>query len=233
MIFGKDSEVTHELFTVIGLNQEFEIPAGSDHHVISTRLGDLPRNGELLSFAPHMHYRGKGFELFVNQAGRKSQLIDVPNYDFNWQHSYQLSKPIPLQDVDAFEFSFVFDNSVENPFNPDANQAVYWGDQTWEEMAVAFFDIARPRNSSPASSPLTAAGSDAPEKAREREARIRQFVDDFFRRFDQDGDGRIYRNELPNSLKHFGFRDFNSRQDGQADEFLDREEVRQAAAAIF
>ncbi len=212
---------------MIGIDQEFQIPPGSDSFQVNNSVRHLPSQGKLLSISPHMHYRGKAFQLFAkNQAGPR-QLLDVPNYDFNWQHSYQLSNPIDLATIDRLDFTVTFDNSDANPFNPDPRRTVTWGDQTWEEMAVAFFDVATPRQTTDAE-PRTRAKD--PLADSRRQEKIKRFVDDFFERFDTNGDGKIFRDELPNSLKHFGFWRFNVARDGVSDDFLDREEIEMAAS---
>ncbi|MCA9017101.1 MAG: redoxin domain-containing protein, partial [Planctomycetaceae bacterium] len=141
LIFGKEEEITHEVFTLIGIDQEFEIPPNTKDFPVSAKVRRIPPQAELLAIAPHMHLRGKSFRLFMKQKEKSEILLDVPHYDFNWQHIYELNQPMQLDDIDSLEFTVKFDNSKENPFNPDPNEYVTWGDQTWEEMAIAFFEV--------------------------------------------------------------------------------------------
>ncbi|MFK7821699.1 MAG: redoxin domain-containing protein [Planctomycetaceae bacterium] len=138
LVFAEEKDVTHECYTLVGIDQEFEIPPDAANHKVRAKVNWLPEHGRLLGITPHMHYRGKGFQLYTDAAAKQT-LLSVPSYDFNWQHTYQLAEPIPLNDVEKLHFDVTFDNSAGNPFNPDPKQWVTWVDQTWEEMAVAFF----------------------------------------------------------------------------------------------
>ncbi len=107
-----------------------------------------------------MHLRGKSFELTSVRKAQSSDetlerevLLRVPQYDFNWQHTYEFAEPIPFREIRSMELTAVFDNSKANPFNPNPNEYVVWGDQTWEEMSVAFLEVARPLHSRRHNSP--------------------------------------------------------------------------------
>ncbi|MGH7223595.1 MAG: alkyl hydroperoxide reductase, partial [Gemmataceae bacterium] len=67
-------------------------------------------------------------------------LLRVPHYDFNWQSSYRLAKPLHLPAGSRIECTAHFDNSEDNPNNPDPKKTVRWGEQTWEEMMIGFVD---------------------------------------------------------------------------------------------
>ena len=69
-------------------------------------------------------------------------LLRVPRYDFNWQLSYALEKPLPLPQGTRIECTAHFDNSPNNPANPDPKSPVVWGDQTWEEMMIGWMWVA-------------------------------------------------------------------------------------------
>jgi hypothetical protein len=74
----------------------------------------------------------------------------VPRYDFNWQMTYQLVEPILLPKGTRIQVTAHFDNSPNNPANPDPKSDVYWGDQSWEEMLAGFMDFAIPVTLNPA-----------------------------------------------------------------------------------
>jgi hypothetical protein len=93
---------------------------------------------EILSLNPHMHSRGKTFTFDLHRGGEPQRLLSVPAYDFNWQHTYELRDPILVQPGDALEVTGVFDNSADNPLNPDPDATVFWGEQTFEEMLIGF-----------------------------------------------------------------------------------------------
>jgi hypothetical protein len=66
----------------------------------------------------------------------------VPHYDFNWQLGYDVAQPIQASPRGrGIRVTAHFDNSVNNKFNPDPNQTVYYGDMTWEEMMFPFFSV--------------------------------------------------------------------------------------------
>ncbi len=108
--------------------------------------GTLPNDATLLSFFPHMHLRGKTFEYNIIRPGQPPQTLLRVNYNFYWQLSYKLAKPLPLKAGTMLQAVAWFDNSRGNPHNPDPNVAVRWGDQTYDEMMVGFFDVAVPAN---------------------------------------------------------------------------------------
>ncbi|WP_417397390.1 redoxin domain-containing protein [Gimesia chilikensis] len=226
LIFGKDEEITHEVFTLIGIDQEFEIPPHASDFPVSAKVRRIPPHAELLAIAPHMHLRGKSFRLFTKQDKKKEILLDVPNYDFNWQHIYELSKPMSLDKVDGLEFTVKFDNSKDNPFNPDPNEYVTWGDQTWEEMAIAFFEVAEPRKQkSQDTKPKPEKKLTKAEAKKQREAELKKELDKraaaFFKRFDKNGDGRVDVEEVPLATQRYGrIRDENG------DGVIQREELR-------
>jgi hypothetical protein len=118
------------------------IPAG-DRQYRASISGTVPQDALLVSMFPHMHLRGAGFEYqIVRSQGRVETLLKVNNYNFYWQLSYQLKKPRPLPAGTTLLFAGYFDNSAGNPRNPDPTAEVTWGEQSWEEMMIGFFDVA-------------------------------------------------------------------------------------------
>ena len=121
---------------------DFAIPAGERDYRV-TVWGTLPNDALLLSMLPHMHLRGKSFEYArIRDDGQPEILLRVPAYDFYWQLSYRLARPLLLKKGTRLECVAVFDNSKRNPRNPDPTVDVRYGQQSWEEMMVGFFDIA-------------------------------------------------------------------------------------------
>lgn len=220
--FANDTDVTDEVFTVIAINQDFEIPPRDAAYDVFAKVRWLPPGGRLLGAAPHMHLRGKSFRLRALRGEQERVLLDVPHYDFNWQHAYQFPQPIVLDEVDELNVTVTFDNSEDNPVNPDPDQRVTWGDQTWEEMAVAFFEVAQPRNQT--SRRRIAETSPIIDPA-ERDRQIENIVSRFFARFDRDRDGIIVEHETPFTIRLFGYWEFDENNDGK----LSRDEIEQAA----
>ena len=219
-----EEDVTHEVSTRVALNHDFEIPPGEESHTVDLRMRWFTRGSTLLGASPHMHLRGRSFRLAAKREDQLKTLLNVPNYDFNWQHLYGFQTPLPLDDVASLEMQITFDNSAENPTNPDPSQFVTWGDQTWQEMAVAFFDVAHPRGER--REVVRHESDEATETTEQREARIADLADDFFAKMDTDGDGVILREEVPESFRLFGFRQFDEDRDGR----LQREEIEEKAA---
>ena len=154
-------------------------------------------------------------------------MINVPRYDFNWQHAYQFSDKRLLDDVKSIHVEVEFDNSEANPFNPDPAAWVMWGDQTFEEMAVAFFDVERPRKTE---SPATAEANQSilPDQLtidslnEQQRKRLDQFVVKYFERFDSNLDGQVVASELPR-IKRFEAKRYDKNDDGSVtpDELTD------------
>lgn len=224
LIFGSDAEITHEVITVMGINQDFEIPPNTPDYVVTGLADRFPQNGELLGMTPHMHLRGQSFEVTLESDSGLERVLEVPHYDFNWQHFYLFENPRSLQDINKIRFSATFDNSVKNPVNPDPQEHVSWGDQTWQEMAVAFFAIAKPRGSDSRSKSIEMERQQL--SAQELQTRTDQFVQNFFAKFDLNRDQKIVREELPIALRTFGFKKFNT----DKDDHLSPEEISKLVA---
>ena len=142
LIFAKQPP-TQRVLTLQLTNHTFIIPPRTDDYRVDVS-GTLPNDATLLSFFPHMHLRGKRFEYnILHPDGIVETLLRV-NYDFHWQLSYRLAQPLFLKAGTRLQAVAWYDNSDENPHNPDPNRAVTWGGQTYEEMMVGFFDVAVP-----------------------------------------------------------------------------------------
>ena len=109
-----------------------------NHEMVATKK--FRKDALLTMVGPHMHYRGydANFKL-VFPDGREQEILNVPNYQFNWQKTYDFKEPIFLPAGTEMVFRARFDNSEMNPFNPDASQDLTWGEQTWQEMFFGFF----------------------------------------------------------------------------------------------
>ncbi len=144
--FCDADSVKYRVATANAMNAFFEIPAGdSNYQVESTRT--YGKDTLLLSVFPHMHLRGKDFHYeLVYPDGRKETILNMPRYDFNWQTSYVFDEPLKLPAGTTMHCTAHFDNSGDNPANPDPTHSVRWGDQTWEEMMIGWFDIAVPKD---------------------------------------------------------------------------------------
>jgi len=226
LIFADAEEVTHEVVTIVGIDQEFEIPPHAPQHQVNFRVNYVPQVGGLLAIIPHMHVRGRSFQVRSGASDDAEILLDVPNYDFNWQHAYELVEPLPLSTISGLHCTVTFDNSADNPTNPDPTQWVTWGDQTWEEMAVAFFAISEPRDTT-GSAPVVRRRATV-EKQSYDEVKVKAFVDEFLKRHDKNRDGVVGRHEVPRSIRTFYFHHWDIDDDGQIrrNELQDRVRLR-------
>ncbi|HLW85964.1 MAG TPA: hypothetical protein VKR60_12175 [Candidatus Sulfotelmatobacter sp.] len=142
LVFAK-SPPKQRVITLQLNNHALLIPPGADDFRVEVQ-GTLPNDATLLSLFPHMHLRGKRFEYdIVHDDGSVETLLRV-NYHFHWQLSYRLAKPRLLKAGTRLRAIAWYDNSKNNPHNPDPEKTVTWGDQTSDEMMVGFFDVAVP-----------------------------------------------------------------------------------------
>ena len=141
IVFAKEPP-KQRVYTLAAANNKFVIPAGADNHKLESKI-TLNQDMTITSLIPHMHLRGKAFEYrIVHPDGRTEQVLRVPRYDFNWQLTYVPKEPIKLARGTVVECSAWYDNSPNNPHNPDPKVDVRNGEQSWEEMMIGFFNVA-------------------------------------------------------------------------------------------
>jgi peroxiredoxin len=135
-----DGPPQQEVLNGIAVCWLFLIPPGAaDYRVTATTT--FNRDSVLLAMSPHMHLRGKSFEYrLVRPDGTKQVLLSVPQYDFNWQTNYILARPLHVPAGSKLECTAIFDNSSANPNNPNPSAFVHWGDQSWDEMMLGYFE---------------------------------------------------------------------------------------------
>jgi len=148
LIFYKGHPERRELTMNTG-NSEFEIPAGDPNYEVKSQFA-VGSDAELVGMMPHMHLRGKDFSYkVVYPTGESSTVLYVPHYDFHWQLYYSLEKPLMMPKGTRIECTAHFDNSLNNPMNPDPTKNVRWGPQSWDEMMLGWFDITTPAQTDP------------------------------------------------------------------------------------
>jgi hypothetical protein len=126
--------------TTAAFDMRFVIPPNASNYEVKGEY-EFEQDTQIVSFSPHMHLRGKDIVYrAIYPDGRSEILLSVPRYDFNWQVYYYPSKPLPMPKGTRIEALAHFDNSTKNALNPDPNQAVRFGEQTWDEMMNGFFD---------------------------------------------------------------------------------------------
>jgi hypothetical protein len=141
VVFAKEPPQQEVLTLQMG-NDKFVIPPNDPGYRVSVS-GTLPNEALLLGFFPHMHLRGKSFEYSIaRDNGNIETLLKINNYDFDWQLNYRLAKPRLIPAGTRLLWTAYFDNSPNNPRNPDPEAEVRFGEQSWEEMMIGFFDVA-------------------------------------------------------------------------------------------
>lgn len=121
---------------------DIHIPPGERNYELSVS-GTMPQDALLVSMFPHMHLRGSAFEYeIIGPGGYQETLLLVKPYDFFWQMTYVLESPRLLKAGTRLRFTGHFDNSRNNPRNPDPSAEVTWGEQSRDEMMIGFFDVA-------------------------------------------------------------------------------------------
>jgi hypothetical protein len=149
IIFAKGAPERRQL-TMSAANAKFVIPPGDPAYEVHSQI-EMRDDSELVGLMPHMHLRGKDFLYkVVYPTGESSTLLSVPQYDFNWQLFYFLDQPLVMPKGTRIECTAHFDNSPNNPANPDPSKEVRWGDQSWEEMMIGWFDVTIPAHADPA-----------------------------------------------------------------------------------
>jgi len=118
----------------------FEIPPGAPNQETQAEF-KFAKDSLLYDMSPHMHLRGSWFTYeALYPDGKKEVLLSVPHYDFKWQHLYRLAQPKRLPAGTRLVCRGAHDNSTLNPDNPDPNKTVHFGDQTFDEMFIGYFN---------------------------------------------------------------------------------------------
>ncbi|MEP7351875.1 MAG: ascorbate-dependent monooxygenase [Acidobacteriota bacterium] len=128
------------------VNTGIYIPAGDpDYRVKSTMT--IPQDADLVALAPHAHYLGKEMKIDAKLPdGSITHLLWIKDWDFNWQGQYRFKQAIHLPKGTQIEMEYSYDNSSANPRNPsNPPKEVHWGEQTTDEMAVAFLALVLPK----------------------------------------------------------------------------------------
>jgi hypothetical protein len=141
LTFADPATVKQEVATLLMFDTELRIPPGEAHHEVAQTWA-VQRDVLLLSLFPHMHFRGRSFRYeLIAPDGREEILLAVPRYDFSWQHRYLLAEPRRIPAGSRLRCTAVYDNSADNPANPDSTVEVRTGMQSWEEMFNGYFDV--------------------------------------------------------------------------------------------
>jgi hypothetical protein len=133
LYFRKDPP-PYQFRSAVMAKPTLKIPANTKAHTESASR-TFDRDVIVYSLLPHSHFRGKASSFVATYPdGTQETLLSVPNYDFNWQTTYELATPKRLPAGTKVTHSTTWDNSSQNKANPDPNREVPWGQQTWDEM---------------------------------------------------------------------------------------------------
>ncbi|MDP6651281.1 MAG: redoxin domain-containing protein [Gammaproteobacteria bacterium] len=95
----------------------------------------IPRDANIHSYLPHMHFRGKYMRFYADYPdGSREELLNIAKYNYNWQLSYTYEEPKFVPGGTKITAVGAFDNSAQNPANPNPDRAVDWGNESWDEM---------------------------------------------------------------------------------------------------
>jgi mono/diheme cytochrome c family protein len=138
--FAEPEEIEKEYVNLWVLNAGFKIPAGDPNYQAKASYV-FPQDVAIRSLAPHMHYRGKDMKYTAYLPdGSSRELLSVSRYDFNWQTGYDFEEPVDLPAGTKVEVIAHWDNSADNPSNPDPTKDVGWGTDSTDEMLIGFVD---------------------------------------------------------------------------------------------
>ena len=144
LVFAKDP-VQHEIGQYEIWNNLFLIPPNDDSHRV-TSCYTLPKDVIALAYTAHMHFRGKSMSTeAIYPDGHHEVLLNVPHYDFRWQETYFLKRQFVLPKGTKLVTTAYFDNSLNNPQNPDPSKAIRWGEPSDEEMMGFWLQFADPK----------------------------------------------------------------------------------------
>ena len=189
LIYAKEPP-KHEVKVVGIVDPRLRIPPGAPNHPAEATL-TVPTEAKILGYLPHMHLRGKACRYEITRAdGTVSTLLEVPRYDFNWQLLYSYYDPLDVQPGDKIKYIAWYDNSPNNPANPDPTKTVRWGAQTEDEMHLGYVEYYLP-NEQP--------GSSQALQNRRLPAGVGNGtnIEAIFKRLDRNSDGKVTEAEIP------------------------------------
>jgi mono/diheme cytochrome c family protein len=124
---------------------EMEIPPGAPNHEVRAEPWEVPVDLVAYAVTPHMHMLGKDISMFVTYPdGRTVDLVKIDDWDFGWQNTYYFEEPIDLPRGSKLHVVSHFDNSKDNPRNPNREpKAMRWGEATTDEMCIGFIGVTK------------------------------------------------------------------------------------------
>jgi hypothetical protein len=127
----------------LGLNSyAIDIPPGATNYEVTDSF-ILPASMSVLGVLPHAHYLGKSLQGYAMLPdGSQRWLLNIPDWDFNWQGAYRYREPVRLPAGSKLVMRFTYDNSTNNVRNPHQPPVrVQYGLQSSDEMAGLVFQL--------------------------------------------------------------------------------------------
>ncbi|MCS6884078.1 MAG: ascorbate-dependent monooxygenase [Acidobacteriota bacterium] len=139
-----DKPVNSNLSYLPIFNFTFQLQPGNKNQKVTASL-ILPFDIKVIGVTPHMHLLGKQMKIEARLPNGKRQcLVNVPKWDFRWQGTYVYKEPVKLPMGTLIKLTAFYDNSAENPNQPNhPPKVVRWGEQTTDEMCLAFLSYVR------------------------------------------------------------------------------------------
>jgi mono/diheme cytochrome c family protein len=169
--YDEGVEVENKVATMWIVDPILNIPPGEANYQ-SQSVALFEHEAMVFNFTPHMHLRGKAMRFTAKYPdGTEQILLDVPDYDFNWQLTYTPPKPLIVPAGTRITLDAVFDNSAGNPANPDPTATVTFGEATTDEMMIGFLDYTFVDRAQQTDMPTYA----VPEKMKEQFEKMQEF----------------------------------------------------------
>ena len=135
-----DSIPSKQFYALSPSNVNFVIPPFGKNVPLSV-TDTITRNIKIHYVAPHMHYRGKSIKMIaILPDGTRKTIVSVADYNFNWQWMYKLKVPMSIPKGSMIRVEGFYDNSYQNPLNPDPTKELGFGVQSTDEMLIGFFN---------------------------------------------------------------------------------------------
>ena len=148
LVLAKEPPRTRYFFNAGPTAFNLAIPPGDGNAEVVSEI-TFGENARLVYAQPHMHLRGKDFELRVVTPDKQTRTVLKGSWNFDWQMGYQYAESIALPKGSKLQLISHFDNSLANRFNPDAAKQVVWGPQNWDEMSNCFIGVLFDRSTAP------------------------------------------------------------------------------------
>jgi len=130
-----NAPMDHEAQLIKIVENDFDIPPMAQGYT-AAQVMDVPAKATVWAVAPHMHLLGRQIRAEVQHSdGSSTCLVEIPDWDFNWQQFYFFDSPvgIPVEPGDQVSMSCTWDNPLD--------KSVGWGDGTEDEMCIGYFYV--------------------------------------------------------------------------------------------